>query len=189
MMNSNMSLIFKYCLSNTYLRLIIVNIAVICWAFHYYLNINWEPLRVPEYWTFQIVPGIYEVMVITILVNITIVIRQICKKRNIIHSVWDNFIRHLYYILSCFEISMGLAYIHFSTAGGIVTIGNLLFGTLIIIFGESTIVNTLTEENVYITLCAIFLLTVLVDTFTSFSDSSNRFKLSNDEDNSHADGS
>lgn len=164
MANTNMNLIFRYCLSNTILRLIILNIAVIFWAFHYYSKIQWEPLLGSERWLLQLDDCIFEVMIDTLLVNIITIIRQIYKRKNIEHSVWDHFIRSLYHILACLELSVGMACVYFSYA----PVKCIMIDILIMTFGEDAIVSTFTGEKLYIAFCIIFLLTILVDTFTSY---------------------
>lgn len=167
-------MICKSFLSNTFLNLLILNSIVLCWAFHYYSGIHWEALlfALPPncYYMNPLVDDIYDAMVLTLLLNIIVLVRKTWKKTNLIHSVWQQFIRNLYYITACVELCIGFFYIQFSNTDVFMNT-DIFFYVLNAIWGEDIVNGILSAEYVYVALCIIFFITILVDSYTAFRQS------------------
>lgn len=172
MVLSRIKLVFKYLWNNSQVRLSVINILVLCWAIDYRSKEHNEAM-LPEleeagYFTWaSLTEIIYNMMIMTLFINIIVVAKQIITKKNRVQTYWDQIVKNLYFFITCLCMSIGCIYLGYSNTYRFEKYC-ILFKLPIMIFGEDAIVNTLTAEKVYATLCIIFLLTILVDTCTSF---------------------
>lgn len=156
---SNMKLTLKELLCNRIAVLCIINLLIAYWLVWYESQIIIEPALPEDIAAGRYIPPIimetYNTIIVSIIVNIVVLIRDITKSRNIILSRRNLIIRLLYVVIVAVCMCWGYNYISSRMDSDVIVEYNPLFRFPIMLCGKESVTSVVTAINLYVSLCTI----------------------------------